>query len=119
MVPYDNARGFENGQETTKSIAVVDLELEKELNDLEHCAVTTKRNAITDNNSVKECGNCGYKHQYGKCAAYGQKCYNCNRLGHSSKYCRQKRFSSPGSRGSRRGAANSMLANVNSSLKEY
>ena len=26
---YDNARGFENGQETTKSIAVVDVELEK------------------------------------------------------------------------------------------
>ena len=39
---YDNARGFESGQETTKSIAVVDVELEKEVNDLEHCAVTTK-----------------------------------------------------------------------------
>ena len=96
---YDNARGFENGQETTKSIAVVDVELEKEVHDLEHCAVTTKRNTITDNNLVKECGNCGFKHEYGKCAAYGQKCYNCNRLGHFSKYCRQKRFSSPGSRG--------------------
>ena len=75
---YDNARGFENSQETTKSIAVVDMELGKEVNDLEHCAVTTNSNTITDNNSVKECGNCGYKHEYSKCAAYGQKCYNCN-----------------------------------------
>ena len=33
---YDNARGFESGQETTKSIAVVDVELQKEVNDLEH-----------------------------------------------------------------------------------
>ena len=50
---YENSRGFESGQETTKSIEVVDIELEKEVHDLEHCAVTTKKNAITDNNSVK------------------------------------------------------------------
>ena len=30
---YDNARGFESGQETTKSIAVVDVEPEKEVKD--------------------------------------------------------------------------------------
>ena len=57
---YDNASGFESGQETTKSIAVVDVEPEK-VNDLEHCAVTTKGKTIIDNSSVKGCGNCGYK----------------------------------------------------------
>ena len=82
---YDNARGFESGQETTKSIAVVDVEPQKEVNDLEHCAVTTKGKTIIDKSSVKECGNCGYKHEYGRCAAYGQNCYNCNRKGHFSK----------------------------------
>ena len=44
---YENARGFESNQETTKSIAVAEVELDKEAHELaEHCAVTTKENWI-------------------------------------------------------------------------
>ena len=42
---YGNARGFESSQETTKSIAGTEVELDKESHELvAHCAVTAKEN---------------------------------------------------------------------------
>ena len=87
----------------------------------EHCAVTAKENKITDSNTVKECKNCGHiqeckdcgrTHEYGKCAAYGQKCYYCEKLGHFSECCKQRKIFTPGGKGSRKVTLNSMLANI-------
>ena len=38
----------------------------------------------------KNCGRCGYKHEHGKCAAYGQKCKKCGRQNHFAKCCKTK-----------------------------
>ena len=55
---HENARGFESNQEAPRSIAVAEVEFDKEAHELsEHCTATAKENRITDNNAVKECEN--------------------------------------------------------------
>ena len=47
---------------------MAELDLDKEAHELsEHCMATAKENRITDNDTVKECENCGHI----------QECKNC------------------------------------------
>ncbi|CAL9700809.1 unnamed protein product [Knipowitschia caucasica] len=39
----------------------------------------------------KDCNKCGYKHEYGKCPAYGQTCNLCSRKNHYARVCRSKK----------------------------
>ena len=112
-------KGFENSQEAPRSIAVTEVESDKEEHEFtEQCTVTAKENKTTNGSTIKECRNCGYTHEYGKCIAYNQKCYNCGKMEHFNKCCRKRKISAPSGRDSRKGTANSLLANINPSLKE-
>ena len=119
---YKNARGFKSNQEATRSIAVAELELDKEAHELsEHCMATATENKITDTDKVKqcengghiqECKNYGYPYVYKRCTAYGQKCYSCGKMGHFSKCCKQKKIFTPSYKETGKGTVNSMLANM-------
>ena len=37
-----------------------------------------------------ECKNCGNRHEYRKCPAYGRRCNKCKRFGHFEKVCRKQ-----------------------------
>ena len=80
---HENAREFESSQEAHKSITVTEVESDKQEHEFtERCALTAKESKTTNGSIIKECRNCGYIYEYGKCAAYNQECYNCGKLGH-------------------------------------
>ena len=116
--PHENARRFESSQEAPRFIAVAEVESDKQEHEFtERCALTLKESKTANGSIVKGCRNCRYTHEYGKCSAYNQECYNCGKLKHFSKCCSKRKIFTPSGRDSRKGTASSLLANINSSLK--
>ncbi|XP_034242986.1 uncharacterized protein LOC117646259 [Thrips palmi] len=52
-----------------------------------------KNNNYNSNKSEKDfkCSKCGYKHEYGKCPAYGKQCIKCKEIGHFRSRCPEKK----------------------------
>ncbi|XP_014481280.1 PREDICTED: uncharacterized protein LOC106747855 [Dinoponera quadriceps] len=49
--------------------------------------VNFKQREKIDNYLVKNCSNCSYIHDIGRCPAYGKQCKNCGNMNHYSKRC--------------------------------
>ena len=48
-------------------------------------------NTSSQQQSWRQCGNCGGKHNKDKCPAYGKTCNSCGRIGHYAKVCRSSK----------------------------
>ena len=47
--------------------------------------------SLVRNHTITACANCGLQHATGNCAARGQSCRHCNRIGHFARVCRSSR----------------------------
>lgn len=50
-----------------------------------------EKRSFDKRNKNKTCSKCNSFHEYGKCPAFGKKCYNCNSLNHFSSACKKEK----------------------------
>lgn len=58
--------------------------------DEEICLLRRKGRLNTTGRKPSVCKYCGSVHEYGKCPAYGSKCYKCNKLNHFASQCKSR-----------------------------
>jgi len=60
----------------------------KQIQDLTPTPATSTIDAVSNNRSHKQCGNCGGTHAPRKCPAYGTTCCRCHKKNHWRQVCR-------------------------------